>query len=658
VPTLSIDFETRSTVDLRKSGVYPYAAHPTTEVLCMAYAVDNMEPMLWVPGDPVPGDVLEAVEQGWEFRAYNAQFERLIWQILVDREGFPSVPLESWVCTQAEARAMALPTSKGMVTVAKVLRCDQQKDEDGHKLMLQMCKPRKPRKGEDPDGLYWFEDPARLNRLYAYCLDDVRTERAVASKLRRLSAHEREIYLLDQRINDRGVHLDVGLIEAAQEMRDEAVDRASAAMHQLTDGEVRGVTDMRGLRSYLQVDSVAEAEVKELLAGELSPIDRQLLELRRDNGKSSVAKLDTMMLVLHNGGAHGLLQYHGADTGRWAGRLVQPQNFPRPSIKNIEQLIPLVTARDYDGIEEHAPVMEVLSSMLRSMLTPHPGQTFYCADFSAIEGWVVAWLAGQDGMTSYEEMAAAIFGLPVDEIGEDSTERQVGKVAVLGCGYGMGINKYIDTVYDWTGINLHDPNCAGCQAKLRGNKAEHEGCTGQRAVNTYRTVNAPIKELWYAAEDAMVAAVRRPGEVTTTTGGRVRFRVKGQFLWAVLPSGRPLCYPLPKLVDTITPWGAEKQAVEISTTNSYTRKWERRTLYGGLIVENLTQAIARDVMADAMLRVEAAGYPIVLTVHDEVLAESAAGNLDEFQQLMSLMPEWSGGLQLKVSGWEGRRYRK
>jgi hypothetical protein len=164
----------------------------------------------------------------------------------------------------------------------------------------------------------------------------------------------------------------------------------------------------------------------------------------------------------------------------------------------------------------------------------------------------------------------------------------VGKVAVLGCGYGMGINKYIDTVYDWTGINLHDPNCAGCQAKLRGNKAEHEGCTGQRAVNTYRTVNAPIKEL---------------------SGGRVRFRVKGQFLWAVLPSGRPLCYPLPKLVDTITPWGAEKQAVEISTTNSYTRKWERRTLYGGLIVENLTQAIARDVMADAMLRVEAAGYP-------------------------------------------------
>lgn len=625
----------------------------------MAYAVGDMEPMLWVPGDVVPGDVLEAAENGWELRAYNAAFERLIWGIMVRDHGFPAVPLESWVCTQAEARAMALPTSKGMVTVAKVLNCDAQKDEDGHRLMLQMCKPRKPRKDEDPDGLYWFEDQGRLNRLYSYCLDDVRTERSVAGRLRRLSDYEREIYLLDQRINDRGVALDTELIAAAQDARADALADADAALYKLTEGAVRKVTDMQGLRSFLGIGSVAEAAVKELLLqDDLDPVHRQVLELRRDNGKSSVAKLDTMEKVLYLGGAHGLLQYHGADTGRWAGRLVQPQNFPRPSFKNIDELIELVMARDYEGIKEHGPVMDVLSSLLRSMLVPHPGHAFYCADFSAIEGWVVAWLAGQDGMTSYEQMASAIFGIPVEEIGEDSMERQVGKVAVLGCGYGMGVNKYIDTVFDWTGIDLHDEECAGCRGKLRGNRVEHEGCIGSRAVGTYRSVNEPIKNLWYDAEDAMAAAVRQRGRITHTACGRVRFRVKGQFLWAVLPGGRPLCYPLPRLVNTVTPWGAEKEAVEISTTNSYTRKWERRTLYGGLIVENLTQATARDVMADAMLRVDAAGYPIVLTVHDEVLAESADGDLDEFQRLMSEMPEWADGLQLKVSGWEGRRYRK
>lgn len=636
--TISLDFETRSTVDLRRSGAYPYAADTTTEVLCMAYAVDNMEPMLWVPGDPVPGDIIDAAsDPDVSFRAWNANFERLIWaNIMAQLHGFPHLADERWVCTMAEAAAMALP--RGLGKCAKVLKCDHQKDDGGHRLMLQMSKPRRPRKGEDPDGVYYFEDAPRLNRLYSYCLDDVRTERDVARKLRRLGDHERSIYLLDQSINDRGVHLDLPLIHAARRLRDRAVAEASAEMSELTDGMVRGVTDARGLRAYLGVDSVAEQAVREMLEEDyLDDTQRRVLQLRAENGKSSVAKLDTMLNVVMDGAARGLLQYHGADTGRWAGRLIQPQNFPRPSIKDIESFIPLVLAEDYDAIVERAPIMEVLSSMLRYMLIPAPGRTFYCADFSAIEGWVVAWLAGQDGMTSYEEMAAAIYGMAVEDVGEESEERQVGKVAVLGCGYGMGWKKYRDTVKAWTGLEISEE-------------------LAERAVNTYRSVNQQIRDYWYEVEDAALAAVRTPGLVGRA--GRIKYRVKGPYLWCVLPSGRPLCYPLPRLVDTITPWGATKEAVEISTTNSYTRKWERRTVYGGLLVENITQAVARDVMADAMLRVEAAGYPITLTVHDEVLAESAAGDLAEFQQLMSEMPEWADGLTLKVSGWKGERYRK
>jgi DNA polymerase len=330
----------------------------------------------------------------------------------------------------------------------------------------------------------------------------------------------------------------------------------------------------------------------------------------------------------------------GADTGRWAGRLIQPQNFPRPSLDDPEALIPLVMAGDYEAIAEVAHPMEGLSSLLRSMLVARAPARFLCADFSAIEGWVVAWLAGQEGMTSYEEMAARIFNKKVSEIAKDSEERMVGKVAVLGCGYGMGRKKFRDTVKAWTGLEISEE-------------------LADKAVTTYRSVNDQIQSLWYELERAALEAVAQPGKITRAgRRGLIRYRVKGQYLWCVLPSGRPLCYPLPKLVDSLTPWGEVKKAVEISTTNSYTRKWERRTLYGGLQTENVVQAVARDVMAEAMLRVEEAGYPVVLTVHDEILAEAETGSLDHFNELMSVTPEWAPELVVKVEGWEGERYRK
>lgn len=630
---LSIDFETRSTTDLPQQGVYRYAQDPNTDVWCMAYSFDvDDEPQLWVPGDPVPMELAYAES----LRAWNAQFERVIWRdICVKRYGFPDRQLEDFFCTQAEAAAMALPL--GLGKCASVLRVED-KDDAGHRLMKRMAKPRKPRKSEDPDALLWWDDEGRRARLYDYCKQDVRVEQQIAERVRRLPKRERRAYLLDQRINDRGVHLDMELVEAAKGMAEEAVARANVTLHELTGGECAEITNTGHLRSWLGVDSVAAGVVSELLESEPPGARRDVLRLRADNGKSSVSKLAKMLGCQVAGILHGLLQYHGASTGRWAGRLVQPQNFPRPTVPEVQGWIDAVLFGDYDVIAEHLPVMEVLASMLRSMLVPAPGMRFMCADFSAIEGWVVAWLAGQDGMTSYEEMAARIFHLPVSEI--TSEQRAVGKVAVLGCGFGMGWKRYKETVYEWTGIEISDE-------------------LAQLVVDTYRTLNVQIKDLWYDLEDAALRAVMHPGsKVKAGRGGCITYRVKGPYLWCQLPSQRLLCYPLPKLVDGLTPWGSEKRQVEISTTNSYTRKWERRTLYGGLQTENVVQAIARDVMLDAMFRVEEAGHEVVLTVHDEVLTQGESLDLDGFEKLMSEPVPWAPGLVVNAEGWIGPRYRK
>ena len=382
---LSIDFETRSTTDLPKAGVYRYAQDPNTEVWCMAFAFEeDEEPQLWVPGDPVPAELRFAET----YRAWNAQFERVIWrEICVKRYGFPAVDLEQFFCTQAEAAAMALPL--GLGKCASVLRVED-KDEAGSRLMKQMAKPRKPRKDEDPDALLWWDDAGRRARLYDYCKQDVVVEKAIAKKIRRLPLRERRAYVLDQRINDRGVHLDMELVGAMQEMAEEAVARANVTLSELTEGECTEITNTGQLRAYLGVDSVAAGVVSEMLEDdETAEGMLPVLQLRADNGKSSVSKLASMLRCAVDGVIHGLLQYHGAATGRWAGRLVQPQNFPRPTL-DAESFIDRVLRGDYDAVAEEAPVMEVLSSMLRSTLVPEYGKAFMCADFAAIEGWVVA----------------------------------------------------------------------------------------------------------------------------------------------------------------------------------------------------------------------------------------------------------------------------
>jgi DNA polymerase bacteriophage-type len=653
---LSVDFETRSRVDLRKTGVYPYAAHESTDVWCMAFAFDDEPVELWAPSEFVGATAVQRlfdhIRSGGELRAWNAQFERVIWErLLGPRYGFPVPNMEQWHDTAAEAAAMALP--RGLEDAANALGLSVQKDAAGHRLMLQMCKSRKPTKADPRE---WWDDEDKLERLYEYCRQDVRVERAVAKKLRRLSAVERAVYLLDQRVNDRGVRLDLELIDAAQQLVVIAAQRADADIRELTDGAVQSVRKVADLTGWLQargveLDDVRKNTLRDLLSGDVAGLEREVIQLRAESAKSSTAKLGAMQHAADiDGRARGLLLYHGAATGRWAGKLIQPQNFPRPVIRGVERYIPLVLGGEYDMIAIEHPVLGVVSSLLRSMLVASEGHRLVAADFSQIEARVVAWLAEQDDLVAqfagggkiYETMAAHIYSLPVDEIGKDSVERQIGKNTVLGAGFGMGGKTFAAQVQVQSGIELTEEQ-------------------GQAAITAYRELYPRIPQLWWDLDRAALAAVREPGKVMMAgRGGMLQYLCTGDALWCVLPSRRPLCYIRPEIQPRETPWGETRDAVTFMSVNSVTRRWERRAGYGGLWCENVTQATARDLMAGAMLRAEAAGYPVILTVHDEVITDTpnGHGSVLEFVELMKTTPRWADGLPVAAEGWEGVRYRK
>ena len=639
--TISIDFETRSIIDLKKTGVYPYAQHPTTDVWCMAYAKDDGDVQVWQPGQPIPEVILNGASSQ-QFRAHNAQFERIIWrEIMVKRYGFPPITMQQWHCTAAECRAMGLPGS--LDGASKALGLVHQKDAIGQRLMLRMAKPR----AIQEDGtLVWWNVPSRIATLVEYCKQDVVVERAIAAKVQRLTDAERAVYLLDQKINDRGVQIDTRLVEAGIEVIEIANQKANAEISELTDGAVSGITKNADLSAWLGVDSVAKANVRELLGQDLEPKVRRVLELRQEASKSSVAKLAAFMECRCNDSrVRGLLLYHGAATGRWSGRLVQPQNFPRGDFKHtvIADAIQLVLKKDYEGIDAlYGSAHGLIASMLRACFIAKPDHVFFSADYAAIEARVLAWLANEQdvldvfrsGQDIYCHAATGIYGRTITPA--DKNERQIGKVAVLALGYQGGVKAFqsMATMY-----NL----------EIADEKADE-------IKNAWRKANARIVSWWAALENAAMDAVNNGAGVAPG----VMFGVEDGWMWCQLPSGRRLWYANPRLVERETPWGALRMSVKCDGVNSVTKKFEPFDLYGGLLAENIVQAVSRDLMASAMLRLEDAGYPIVMTVHDEVVAESSAekGSLAEFTAILCKLPSWAKGLPLTADGWSGQRYRK
>lgn len=730
---LSVDFETRSLVDLRAAGVYVYAEHWSTDVMCMAYAVPGAEPKLWWPGDPVPRVVTEVLRRGLPFRAWNAGFEYVIWRdILGPRYGFPPVPMEAWADTAAEAAAMALPRALGKA--ARVLGLPEQKDVEGGKLLAQMCAPRcvgawwvrgsitggpfatrgdaedwrkarslRPKQVEiekDDHTILWWDDAARLERLGEYCRQDVRTEMAVAARVRPLSGDEREVYLMNQRMNDRGIYVDLPLVAAASEIMERATTDANNELCRITDGRVRKVTQVHEIKSWVQEQGVllpdlAKDTVRDALKawpGGASEDARRVLTIRQETGKTSTAKIAAFQAcTAKDSRAHGLLLYHGATTGRWAGRLVQPHNFPRPELNPVPFIAP-VLARDYGALlgQKHSPAA-IIASMLRSMLRAAPGNELFAADYSQIEARVLAWIAGQDDLVAlfasggkvYETMAAFIFNKAVEEITKDSFERQIGKGSVLGAGFQMGPDRFAEQVREQTGIVLDRGEkivrCAACGSEARSpvSVAIPVCCTepdrhativredmAAKAITAYRTLYARIPQFWKDIERAAINAVLEKGEAFYVgPRSQIRFKYRGQFLWCRLPSGRQLAYALPQIRQKRLPEPYQdviKDSLTYCAEDSMTRQWRRHFSYGGHLTENVVQAMARDLMAGGMLRVERAGFEPVLTVHDEVVCEGPKGSADfeEFMSLMQTVPQWAAGIPLAADGWHGERYRK
>jgi len=652
------DIETRSTVDLRKTGPFVYAEDPMTDVIVACYAFNDEGVETWWAGDPCPERIRTHIEGGGKWVAHNALFEfTLCENVLAKRYGWPVFPFENAIDTAASAASMALPRS--LDGVGGVLGLDQQKDADGHRLMLRMCKPRKV----NPDGsVVWWTDADRMSRLRDYCALDVEVEWQVYKRLPWLNETEQKVYALDGAMNRRGVRVDIELVKAARDMALRVVKQLDRDLAEATNYEVGKTSKVLDLMQWLskhygiETDTVDKHFVRRQLEDpNLPPQVRRVLEIRREAAKTSTSKYKSFLdRTSSDNRIRDTLMYHGASTGRWSGKGVQLHNLPRPSTAAaaLEYARQIVLKGDLPALLFlfESP-MAVLSDLIRSCIIATPGRQLYVADYAAIEARVLAWLAGQldllklfaAGEDVYLDMASAIYRIPAASMNKKThpDERQLGKTAILGLGFGMGSVKFKDT-------------CELQSIPITGDKAEE-------VKNIYRTKNNKIVQFWYDLEAAARACVNG-GLGTIKRVGYIRYEMKKGFLVCHLPSGRTLWYAAPRIgLFKRDDWDEPKEnCLTFMGVNSVTRKWERQDTYGGKLCENVTQAVARDLLAEGMLRVEDAGYEMICSVHDELISEADMehGSVEEFEGLMSTLPDWAKGCPVAAEGYRAERYRK
>lgn len=656
---LHLDFETRSLVDLPKAGAYKYALDESTEVHCMAYAFNSEDVKLWVRGDKFPSEVIKHITWGLPLAGHNiGGFEILILNHNLSKlYDIPEVKIENCIDTMAMAYAMSLPGSLDGSSSAVGLR--HQKDMKGRRVMLQLARPRSIK---DDKPIWWEPEssPEKYKILYEYCIKDVEVERELHKRLVNLIEKEKKIWHLDWHINNRGVRVDKDSLKTSLKIIEKEKIRLDKIMKEVTGGEVETCSSVTALTNWLawqgvDVNGVAKADVTNLLGKPLPKRCRQALELRQEASKTSTAKITAMLKGINEDDRlRFLFQYHGASTGRWAGRRVQLHNLPRPSLKQyrIEEAFEYLS-RD-SSVEEKiedlhmffGSPMNVISDLIRGFIIPNEGCDFIGCDFSSIEARVLAWLAGQEDILDvfrshgkiYEHQASLIYKKKISQIKKDSLERQIGKVAVLALGYQGGVGAFQSMAKAY-GLKIKDSDADNIK-------------------HAWRNVNTNIVSYWYDLENAAIKAVESPGQVVSAGHKKVFFKVKGSFLWCLLPSGRMLCYPYPRVEDFMTPWGETKRGLVYKST--VLGKWTDTKSYGGKLAENITQAVARDILAESMPRLESRGYNIVLHVHDECLVEVPKdfGSVKEVENIMTELPEWANEMPVEAEGWRGGRYRK
>jgi DNA polymerase len=649
---LTFDLESRSKIDLRKQGVYVYAQDESTDILCFAFKVNSEAPRVWVPekfsalyAGPKATDreFKDAIASADIIEAHNAGFEMaLYFWVMQKRYLFDPIPLEKMRCSAAKAASFALPRS--LDGAINALGLSTVKDKEGYKIMLRMCKPQRKKK---KDKSLWHEKPEDFEKLVAYCIQDVEAEHALSQSLLELSANEQKLWFADQRINQRGVYVDLKGIENLIGKVEAKEFELLTEIDAITGGAVKSVRQRDKTLKWLEsqgtcLEGLKKADIEKALKGHPPQNVKRLLQIRQQLSKSSVSKLQSMKLRASEGSrVCGSTIYHGASTGRWAGAGIQPQNYPRNSFspEDVESILDL----DSDMIEMlYAPVMTCASKCLRSMIAAAAGKTLYCADFSSIEARVLAWLAGEEraleafrhGLDVYKVNAADIYKTEYAKVDKD--QRQVGKCCELALGYQgwLGAFQSMTEIY-----GVHVP--------------EEEA---KRIILAWREARPNTVNFWTGLEKAAILAVmtKKPKAY-----GKLKMGVRGRFLHMRLPSGRLLAYCDPLIMKGVNPWGTEKDILTFMGVNSVTKKWERQKTYGGKLVENATQAAARDLLAEAILRIDPV-YPVVLHVHDEIISEVEKGKneLENFIRLMSVVPGWARGCPVEADGWEGSRYRK
>lgn len=677
---LWLDTETYNETPI-KFGTYRYTSD--CEVMILAWAIDDgpvrVEDLTL--GDDSSSDFMLAVLEADEVIAHNVMFDRNVLRKL-------GIPVEKWRCTMVKAMSHSLPGSLDKLCEILNVAQDKAKHKEGKELVQLFCKPRP--KNQKLRRATRETHPEQWARFLAYAGNDIEAMREVDRKLPVWNYKDAELALwhLDQRINDRGFAVDLELAQGAIKAIDVEQDRLADAAWAHTDGDVNAATQRDALLEHILAEyhmslpDLRGSTVERLMLKEDLPDGlKELLAIRLQASTTSTSKYKALINGATDGRMRGTLQFNGAGrTGRWAGRTFQPQNLPRPALDNdeIELGIEAIKGGVADLITDN--VMELCSSAIRGCIVAPPGRKLVVADLSNIEGRMLAWLAGEEwklqafrdfdagiGADLYKLAYAKAFGITAAEVSKD--QRQVGKVMELAFGYEGGVGAWTTFAAAY-GIDLEALGAAAYDT-IPGQTLHEAGRfydwmveQGKGTMGLSRTAfvvcdsfkrlwreaHPQVSSLWKELESTCIDAVDNPGK--TFECRKFKVRRDGAWLRIGLPSGRALCYPQPKL---------EEGKLTYMGINQYTRQWCRMKTYGGKLVENVTQAAARDVLAGSMAAIEKDGYDIVLTVHDEIITEApdnSAYYVIDLADHMSTPPEWAQDLPLAAAGFEGYRYRK
>ena len=653
---LHIDLETYSSVDLAKCGLYKYAESIDFSILLFGYAYDDGPVHVldltgqWINQLIDIGDTSlksDLRDPNITKVAHNANFERVCLSRYLCKKG-EYLPPEQWKDTMIMASEQGYPASLAQLGPALGLSDNETKLDTGRHLIQYFCKPCKPTKSNGGRTRNTPRDaPDKWKQFIEYNRRDVISERAIWDKLNRMTPikpSEWVYWYIDQRINDRGIQIDMDMVSTIESYGTHHSDDLMARAKLLTGLEnPRSIVQLKGWieeKEGHKIDTLRKSAIDDMLESEdIQPETREMLELRKELGKTSVKKYDAFSRsACHDERVHGAFQFYGGRTGRWAGRLIQPQNFPRPSFDDLATARELVKEANWDVLEMLYPSMnDVFSTLIRTAIIPKPGCSFAVADYSAIEARVIAWLTREtwrmkvfaDGGDIYCASASQMFGVPVVKHGVNGELRQKGKIAELALGYGGGVAALKAFGADKMGMSEKDM---------------------QDTVDRWRRSSPRIHKYWYTLGHAFESAIQ--GETVTLDRNMMCFR-HGNQVYIRLPNGRNIAYVNPRIKDG---------RIEFDGLNQTTRKWEAVTTWGGKLTENVVQAIARDCLAETFQRCDKAGIPIVMHVHDEIICEVPTEQKEEiYKKILDIMAtpiEWAPGLMLKGDGFTSSYYKK